>query len=228
MAEASVHPADNPISHSFYYFRKNKGPLSLFFDLKPMKIVFATNNDHKLKEIRHAIGYSIQVYSLRDMRIFEDIPETADTLEGNAIQKAQHIFDKYHIPCFADDTGLEVYALDNRPGIFSSRYAGPECLSSKNIAKVLYELEHTTNRKAKFRTVIAFSDNHFTKTFEGIVEGTIVKEPAGSGGFGYDPIFLPDGFDMTFAEMTLEQKNSISHRTMALKKFICFLLSLNR
>jgi XTP/dITP diphosphohydrolase len=193
-----------------------------------MKIVFATNNEHKLKEIRHAINNRFQILSLKDMNIFEEIPETADTIEGNAIQKTLFICNKYQMPCFADDTGLEVIALNNRPGIYSSRYAGPECNSVNNIKKVLSEMSHVTSRHARFRTVIAFSDGTITKTFEGIVEGSIAHGPSGSKGFGYDPIFIPYGYTRTFAELTLEQKNSISHRTKALNKFVDFLMTLNK
>lgn len=161
------------------------------------------------------------------MKIFEEIPERSDSIEGNAIQKAQYICHNYSVSCFADDTGLEVSALDNKPGIYSARYAGPECCSRNNIKRVLAELAHINDRQARFRTVIAYSNRSYTKTFEGIVEGRIAYKPAGDEGFGYDPIFIPNGFNQTFAEMTLEQKNAISHRSRALKKFIEFLLSID-
>ena len=195
----------------------------VFFTFIFMKIVFATNNKHKLLEIQHAVGHSISIVSLKEAKISEDIPETQDTIEGNAIQKAQYIFNKYGFTCFADDTGLEVDALNNRPGVYSSRYAGPEGSSEKNIQKLLKELHGSSDRSARFRTIIAFTDGTQTFIFEGIAEGSISFTPAGNGGFGYDPVFKPVGFNQTFAEMTLAQKNTISHRAKALQKFTEFL-----
>ena len=190
-----------------------------------MKIVFATNNQHKLSEIRHAVSKNINIVSLKDVNIIEEIPETQDTIEGNAIQKAQFVYDNYGLNCFADDTGLEVTVLNNRPGVYSARYAGPECSSKKNIIKLLGELKNHEDRSAKFRTIIAYVEGSNIFTFEGIAEGQITLEPKGIEGFGYDPVFIPKGYKQTFAEMKLEQKNTISHRAKALRNFIDFLTS---
>ena len=200
-----------------------------------MKIVFATNNQHKLQEIRHILGDSIEVLSLRDIGCDVDIPETGTTLEENARQKAEYIWRHYHCDVFADDTGLEVDALDGAPGVYSARYAGGEGHDSEaNMAKLLRELGNNNNRKARFRTVIALiqkkdicpcgctsiKQEHF---FEGIVEGEITRERSGVGGFGYDPIFRPDGYDKTFADLGEEIKNQISHRARATQKLCVFL-----
>jgi len=190
-----------------------------------MKLIFATNNEHKLEEIRAIINPSFEISGLREMGIYEDIPETASTLEGNATQKANYIFNKLGMPCFADDTGLEVEALDHRPGVFSSRYAGPEGIAENNINKLLKELSGVTNRKARFRTIIAFVHQSRVYHFEGIVHGIITEEKRGNRGFGYDPVFLPRDSDNTFAQMLLTEKNKISHRSLALQKFIHFLNS---
>ncbi len=196
-----------------------------------MKIVFATNNTHKLSEIKDILGEGFEVLSLSDIGCHDDIPETADTLEGNALLKAQYIHDHYHINCFADDTGLEVEALNGAPGVFSARYAGGEGHDSEaNMSKLLSELKEKSNRKARFRTVIALIEceegttKPKTTCFEGIVEGHITKERHGSEGFGYDPIFMPDGYDKTFAELGMEIKNHISHRARAVEKLAQFLL----
>ena len=196
-----------------------------------MKIVFATNNAHKLSEIKDILGEGFEVLSLSDIGCYDDIPETAGTLEGNALLKAQYIHDHYHINCFADDTGLEVEALNGAPGVFSARYAGGEGHDSEaNMSKLLSELKEKSNRKARFRTVIALieceegSTKPKTTCFEGIVEGHITKERHGSEGFGYDPIFMPDGYDKTFAELGMEIKNHISHRARAVEKLAQFLL----
>ena len=196
-----------------------------------MKIVFATNNAHKLSEIKDILGESFEVLSLSDIGCHDDIPETAGTLEGNALLKAQYIHDHYHINCFADDTGLEVEALNGAPGVFSARYAGGEGHDSEaNMSKLLAELKEKSNRKARFRTVIALIEceegttKPKTTCFEGIVEGHITKERHGSEGFGYDPIFMPDGYDKTFAELGMEIKNHISHRARAVEKLAQFLL----
>ena len=196
-----------------------------------MKIVFATNNAHKLSEIKDILGEGFDVLSLSDIGCHDDIPETADTLEGNALLKAQYIHDHYHINCFADDTGLEVEALNGAPGVFSARYAGGEGHDSEaNMSKLLAELKENNNRKARFRTVIALIEceegttKPKTTCFEGIVEGHITKERHGSEGFGYDPIFMPDGYDKTFAELGMEIKNHISHRARAVEKLAQFLL----
>ena len=181
-------------------------------------IVFATNNSHKLDEVRAIIGDSFQVLSLEDIHCREDIPETADTLEGNALLKAEYVANHYNQDCFADDTGLEVEALDYAPGIFSARYAGPGKDSKDNMEKLLKELEGKSNRSARFRTVIALlldGENHL---FEGVVNGKIIEELRGNAGFGYDPIFVPDGYEETFAELGDDIKNKISHRAEAVRQ----------
>jgi len=188
-----------------------------------MVLLFASNNQHKLKEIRNALGEDFIIKNLKDAGFIEDIPETSNTLEGNAILKAQHFYNKYRQHCFADDTGLEVNALGNRPGVYSSRYAGPECDPVKNMQKLLLELQGVADRSAHFKTIIAYIENKNIHLFDGIVEGSITVSPRGIYGFGYDPVFIPKGFNKTFAEMTLEEKNQISHRTIAVNKFITFL-----
>ncbi|MGN1375545.1 MAG: non-canonical purine NTP diphosphatase [Prevotella sp.] len=188
-----------------------------------MKIVFATNNKHKLSEIRDILGNEIEVLSLDDINCHADIPETSDTLEGNALQKAHYIYDNYHISCFADDTGLEVDALGGEPGIYSARYAGNGHDSEANMSKLLAKLGDNDNRKARFRTVIALiidGKHSEEKIFEGIVEGSIIKERRGGEGFGYDPIFQPEGYNNTFAELGSEIKNKISHRARAVAKLV--------
>ena len=206
-----------------------------------MKIVFATNNAHKLDEIRSILGETIEVLSLRDIGCDVDIPETGNTLEENALQKAQYIYDHYHMDCFADDTGLEVDALGGAPGIYSARYASMgsnEAIShdsEANMARLLRELGENNNRKARFRTVIALIQKRDVcpcgctsikeiHRFEGIVEGEITRQKSGAEGFGYDPIFQPDGYDKTFAELGMDIKNHISHRARATQKLADFLL----
>ena len=185
------------------------------------QIVFATNNRHKLDELRALTAGKVEILSLADIDCHDDIPETADTLEGNAMIKARWVKDRYGYDCFADDTGLEVDVLGGEPGVRSARYAGGEGHDSKaNMQKLLRELEGKNNRAARFRTVIALIEGNETHTFDGIVEGEITREPSGESGFGYDPIFKPIGYDVTFAEMTAEQKNSISHRGRAVRKLI--------
>ncbi len=192
--------------------------------MEKRKLVFATNNKHKLEEIRAILGSRIDILSLDDIGCHEDIPETADTLEGNAQIKAQFVYDHYHLDCFADDTGLEVEALNGAPGVFSARYAGGEGHDSEaNIKKLLSEMQNKTNRNARFRTVIAFIEQREIRLFEGIVKGCITEEKQGDSGFGYDPIFRPDGFSETFAEMGNEAKNQISHRANAVKKLCEYL-----
>lgn len=192
--------------------------------MEKRKLVFATNNKHKLEEIRAILGSKIDILSLDDINCHEDIPETADTLEGNAQIKAQFVYDHYHLDCFADDTGLEVEALNGAPGVFSARYAGGEGHDSEaNMKKLLSEMQDKTNRKARFRTVIAFIEQGEILLFEGIVNGCITEEKHGDSGFGYDPIFRPDGFSETFAEMGNEAKNQISHRANAVKKLCEYL-----
>ena len=186
------------------------------------KIVFATNNLNKLRELRSAVKY-FDVIGLKDLNITEDIPETGNSLKDNALQKAKYIYEKTGLDCFADDTGLEIEALDGRPGVYSARYAGPDCDSEANIKKVLKELKSHKNRKAQFKTVIALIIDGKKYFFDGKVEGEILKQKQGIDGFGYDPIFRPFGYDQSFAEMSLELKNKISHRGIAVDKLIKFL-----
>lgn len=180
-----------------------------------MKLVFATNNRHKLEEVKAILGNKIEVLSLNDIDCHDDIPETADTLEGNALIKARYIHEKFGVDCFADDTGLEVEALNGEPGVYSARYAGEDCNPEANMYKLLQNLTGENNRNAQFRTVIALIINGEEKLFNGIVKGTISREKMGNAGFGYDPIFIPEGFSESFAQMTSEMKNSISHRYRA-------------
>ena len=186
-------------------------------------LVFATNNLHKLEEVRDILGGSFRIASLKEIGCSDDIPETADTLEGNALQKARYVKEKFGYDCFADDTGLEVEALGGAPGVFSARYAGPGHDSEANMQKLLKELEGKTNRQAQFRTVVALILEGREYTFEGIVRGTILTERRGTAGFGYDPVFVPEGYAETFAEMGSEEKNRISHRARAVQKLADFL-----
>lgn len=193
-----------------------------------MKLVFATNNKHKLDEVRKITSHHpVEIVSLAEINCFDDIPETADTLEGNALQKAHYIQEKFGLNCFADDTGLEVEALNNAPGVYSARYAGPGHDSEANMKKLLHEMEGKENRKARFRTVIALVWNGKTYTFDGIVNGTITTAKRGENGFGYDPIFIPEGYDQTFAELGDNIKNQISHRAKAVEKLDEFLTQLS-
>lgn len=187
-----------------------------------IQIVFATNNQNKLKEVQAQLPDEIKLISLKDIGCYEDIPETQKTIEGNAIQKANYIKMKYNKDCFADDTGLEVMALNGAPGVHSARYAGPEKNSKKNIEKLLSSLEKTANRSAQFKTVIALHYKGELIQFEGKCEGKITRTAKGSGGFGYDPIFKPLVKDKTFAELTLIEKNEIGHRGIAVAKLIAF------
>lgn len=188
-----------------------------------MKLVFATNNKHKLQEVRDIVGDRVEVLSLADIDCHDDIPETADTLQGNALIKARHIYEKYGLDCFADDTGLEVEAIDGAPGVYSARYAGEECDSEANMRKLLENLTGKTNRNAQFRTVIALIINGEEMLFNGIVKGTIATEKKGDSGFGYDPVFVPEGYSESFAQMSGEMKNSMSHRFRATRKLADFL-----
>ena len=188
-----------------------------------MELVFATNNQHKLEEIRKSIGHQHEIISLKEIGFNEDIPETHDTLEGNASEKAFHIYDKFNLNCFADDTGLEIDALNGEPGVYSARYAGENPSFDDNMNKVLVNMETKTNRAAKFRTVISLIIDGKEELFEGICPGNIMTERYGEEGFGYDPIFMPKGFQETFAEMDLDIKNKISHRGLATQKLIEFL-----
>lgn len=191
-----------------------------------MQLIFATNNLHKLKEISAMLDSRFSLQSLKEVGITEDIPEEEDTLEGNASAKAWYVFRKTGSNCFADDTGLEIEALSGRPGVKSARYAGPECIAANNIKKVLVELDGVTDRKARFRTIISLILDGKEYQFEGIVNGRIIDNERGAEGFGYDPVFVPDGYEDTFAEMPLKLKNTISHRANALSKLVSFLLQL--
>ena len=183
------------------------------------KLVFATNNAHKLEEIRAILGDKVEILSLNDIDCHADIPETADTLQGNAALKAQNIYDNYGLDCFADDTGLEVEALNGAPGIYSARYAGGDGHDSEaNMKKLLSEMQEKDNRKARFRTVICLIEDGKEHFFEGIVNGSIIRERKGGAGFGYDPVFMPDGYSETFAEMGNDENNKISHRARAVQK----------
>jgi XTP/dITP diphosphohydrolase len=186
-------------------------------------LVFATNNKHKLQEVRDIVGNRVEVLSLSDIDCNDDIPETADTLQGNALIKARYIYEKYGVDCFADDTGLEVEALDGAPGVYSARYAGEECDSEANMKKLLHNLTDKNNRNAQFRTVIALIINGEERLFNGIVKGVIATEKMGTSGFGYDPIFIPEGFSESFAQMDASMKNSISHRYRATEELSKFL-----
>ncbi|MFZ4400007.1 MAG: non-canonical purine NTP diphosphatase [Bacteroidales bacterium] len=188
-----------------------------------MELVFATNNLHKIKEVSPLIKNSFHLLCLSDLNFNEDIPETQPTIEGNASQKSHFIYDKFALNCFADDTGLEIEALAGEPGVFSARYAGEGCNFQDNIDKVLMKLEGVNNRNARFRTVISLILEGKEHLFEGIVKGKILTEKHGNDGFGYDPIFMPDGFGISFAEMSLEEKNKVSHRAIATKKLAEFL-----
>lgn len=188
-----------------------------------MKLVFATNNRHKLDEVRDILGNRVEVLSLNDIGCHDDIPETADTLQGNALIKARYIYEKYGTDCFADDTGLEVDSLNGEPGVYSARYAGEECNSEANMLKLLQNLTGKSDRKAQFRTVIALIVNGEEKLFNGIVKGTISEEKMGNSGFGYDPIFIPEGFSESFAQMSSDMKNSISHRYRATEQLSKYL-----
>lgn len=182
------------------------------------KLVFATNNAHKLEEIRAILGDKIEVLSLKDIECYADIPETADTLEGNAALKAEYIYRNYGLDCFADDTGLEVVALNGAPGVYSARYAGGEGHDSEaNMQKLLAEMNGKTDRQAQFRTAICLIEGGEKHLFEGIVKGHISEEKRGNSGFGYDPIFVPEGYEQSFAELGAEIKNSISHRARAVQ-----------
>ena len=192
-----------------------------------MKLVFASNNKNKIQEIQALVPKNIQIVSLEDIGCTEDIPETADTIEGNAILKANFVTEKYGYNCFADDTGLEVDALNGAPGVYSARYAGEQKDANDNMDKLLSELEDKSNRKANFKTVIALNLNGKQNLFTGIINGKIIEEKIGTNGFGYDPIFVADGYEKTFAELTMEEKSTISHRGIAVKELILFLQKQN-
>ncbi|WP_396600554.1 non-canonical purine NTP diphosphatase [Algibacter sp. R77976] len=191
-----------------------------------MQLVFATNNLNKLKEVQALIPSNIKLLSLKDIGCFEDVPETRNTIEGNATQKAEYIKEQYGFDCFADDTGLEVGALNGAPGVYSARYAGEQRSTQDNMNKLLEELTSKTNRNAQFKTVVALHLNNNLRTFTGICKGEITKTKHGDKGFGYDPIFKPNTFNETFAEMDLSLKNSIGHRGKAITKLVEFLKSI--
>lgn len=188
-------------------------------------LIFASNNKHKLEEIRNLLEGIVEIKSLKEIGLEGDIPETADTLEGNATQKAEWVYSRTGMDCFADDTGLEVEALNGEPGVYSARYAGENCSFADNVNKLLKALKGHSNRNARFRTAICLIENGEKKYFEGIVNGTITTIEAGNEGFGYDPIFLPEGHNKTFAEMALDIKNKISHRGRATQKLVEYLKS---
>jgi XTP/dITP diphosphohydrolase len=188
-----------------------------------MKLIFATQNKHKLEEVMKMLPSDLELQSLSDLKCFDELPETHETLHENALEKARYIAQKFHQNCFAEDTGLEVEALNGAPGVYSARYAGEHKNHSDNINLLLKNLNGVTNRKARFRTVIALILNGKEYLFEGIINGNIAKKPIGSMGFGYDPVFIADGYDKTFAEISIEEKNNISHRAkafQALKNFL--------
>jgi len=189
----------------------------------PVKLVFATNNGHKLEEVADKLKGAIDMLTLEDIGCYEDIEETGVTFNENASIKSHYVYEKYRLNCFGDDSGLEVDALNGEPGVYSARYAGEHGNHPANIRKVLQKLEGTENRRARFISVISLVWNGEEHFFEGTVEGTIRHQPIGSDGFGYDPIFQPDGFDITFAEMSLEEKNKLSHRAKAVEKLVAFL-----
>lgn len=188
-----------------------------------MTLVFATNNLNKLKEVQNMLSDSVKILSLKDIHCFDEIEETKSTLEGNAQLKADYITNKFGFDCFADDTGLEVASLDGKPGVYSARFAGEPSNSENNIQKLLMNLETKTNREAQFRTVVSLNINDKKFLFEGICKGEILKEKQGEKGFGYDPIFKPEGFIQSFALMSIEEKNKISHRGIAIQKLVEFL-----
>jgi len=193
---------------------------------KKRELVFATNNHHKLSEVQHLLGDKFKLLSLSEINFYDEIPEDYDTLEMNASQKAWYIYKKFNTNCFADDTGLEVDALGGKPGVYSARYAGDDKNPELNNRKLLMELNGTTNRKARFRTVVSLIIDGEEQRFEGIVNGSIIEKERGVKGFGYDPVFLPDGYSLTFAEMDLGIKNQISHRAKAISALVDYLNSL--
>ena len=209
----------NFASHPHLYIRQNR-------QLEFMELVFATNNKHKIEEVQQLLKDKFRLLSLQDINCHEELAETGNTLEENASQKANYIYKKFNANCFADDTGLEIEALNGKPGVLSARYVGEEKDSEKNIEKVLNELQASKNRKARFKTIISLFINGKEYLFEGIINGKIADKKHGEKGFGYDPIFIPDGFNKSFAEMTMEEKNKISHRAFAIKKLAEFLNSL--
>ncbi len=189
-------------------------------------LIFATNNPHKIAEVKAIIGPDFDIRSLQDIGCHEELPETTDTIPGNALQKAQYVYDHYGVDCFAEDTGLEVEALGGAPGVHTAYYAGPQRSAVDNYTLLLSQLEGQANRRAQFRTVIALILGGNTYTFQGIAPGRIAEHPAGEGGFGYDPVFIPDGYDLPFAQLPYAVKNSISHRAKAMQALLSFLAKL--
>jgi XTP/dITP diphosphohydrolase len=187
------------------------------------KLCFATNNPHKLQEIQAILGDSFELLSLKDINCTEELPETGSTIEANSLEKAQYVYDHYEVDCFADDSGLEVDALNGEPGVDSAHYAGPQRSHADNINLLLQNLGNQTNRNARFKTVITLVQNGEVHQFEGTIDGKILTSKKGTEGFGYDPVFMPEGFDRTFAEMSLDEKGQISHRARAFQKLITFL-----
>ena len=190
-----------------------------------MQLVFATNNLNKIKEVQSVLGDTIELLSLKDVGCEEELPENEPTLEGNSLSKAKYVFDNYGVNCFADDTGLEVSALNGAPGVYSARYSGVGATDSKNIALLLKNLQGMENRSARFRTIFTLILDGKMHQFEGIINGEIAKNPSGNQGFGYDPVFIPENWSKSFAECSKEEKNTISHRAIATKKLIEYLLS---
>lgn len=188
-----------------------------------MRLCFATNNAHKIEEVQALLGKQFNVVSLKDVGCSEELAEDQETIEGNSLQKAQYVFDNYQVDCFADDTGLEVEALNGEPGVYSARYAGPQRMAEDNMNLLLANLSGKANRKARFRTVVTLITKQGTHQFEGVLPGTIIKERRGTQGFGYDPVFLPENSSRTLAEMNLEAKNTLSHRARAIEKLVVFL-----
>ncbi len=190
-----------------------------------MKIVFASNNNHKVEELKKLLPADIELLTLKDIGCDDELPETGTTFRHNAAQKARYVSDKYGYVCFADDSGLEVEALHGRPGVYSARYAGPRAKSSDNVTKVLTEMNREENRRARFRTIISLVRGEEVNYFEGEIKGEITLTERGANGFGYDPVFIPEGFHVTFAEMAPEIKNKISHRAIAVIKLVEFLIN---
>jgi XTP/dITP diphosphohydrolase len=190
-----------------------------------MNLIFATSNAHKVTELTSVLHEGITIRSLKDIGFTEELPETQDTIEGNSLQKAQYLSEKLGVTCFAEDTGLEIDALDGRPGVYSARYAGPDAAYQDNVNKVLAEMEGKADRNARFKTVITYFSEGKSVQFTGLCKGLILTEPRGTEGFGYDPIFVPDGCNLSFAEMRLSEKNRYSHRSKAVDQFLEFLKS---
>jgi XTP/dITP diphosphohydrolase len=209
----------NKINTSFFLLTLQK---IIIQKILKMKLVFASNNANKIKEIQQLVPSSIQIVSLTDIGCTEEIPETANTIEGNAILKANYVTEKYGFSCFADDSGLEVDVLNGEPGVYSARYAGEPKNDDNNMNKLLLNLKDKTNRKANFKTVICLNINGEQHLFTGIIKGKIIDKKVGTNGFGYDPIFVADGYTKTFAELSMEEKSSISHRGQAVKQLVTF------